>query len=119
MAGTASDGLPSILLALALLLPSATAGAEQAASLYVSPAGNDAWSGSLAAPNTTKSDGPFATLTRARDEMRQRKAAGVLAGPVTVYLREGVYSLPETFKLDGHDSGTAEMPVTYRAYQAR
>ena len=35
---------------------------------YVSPRGNDAWSGRLSDPNTT--DGPFATLERSRDAIR-------------------------------------------------
>lgn len=104
-------------LAISLFAVSVLHAAGQPINLCVSPNGNDAWSGTLGAPNTDESDGPFATLTRARDEIRKRKAAGQLSGPVTVYVREGVYALPETFKLDGQDSGTAETPVTYRAYQ--
>jgi hypothetical protein len=38
--------------------------------LYVSPDGNDAWSGTLAAPNAARTDGPFASLERARDGVR-------------------------------------------------
>ncbi len=114
---TVPNRLPLFLSALALLLPSAAFGADQSVSLYISPTGNDAWSGNFAHPNTAKTDGPFASLARARDEIRKRKAAGALVGPVTVYLREGVYSLPNTFKLSAQDSGTAEAPVTYRAYE--
>ena len=33
---------------------------------YVSPTGNDSWSGTLAAPNAANTDGPFATFDRAR-----------------------------------------------------
>ncbi len=37
---------------------------------YVSPGGNDAWSGKIADPARNKKDGPFATLERARDAIR-------------------------------------------------
>lgn len=36
------------------------------ADFYIAPNGNDAWSGTLAAPNTSATDGPFATLSRAQ-----------------------------------------------------
>jgi hypothetical protein len=48
--------------------------------LYVSPNGNDSWSGRLASPNRTRTDGPFATLERARDAIRALKRAGQAAG---------------------------------------
>ena len=51
-----------------------------AANLYVATNGNDAWSGRLSAPNAEKTDGPFATLERARDELRKLKASGALSG---------------------------------------
>ena len=47
------------------------------ATFYVSPEGNDAWSGKLPAPNKQESDGPFATLVRARDAIREMKAEDV------------------------------------------
>ena len=82
------------------------------ATLYVSPKGNDAWSGTLAAANAAGTDGPFASLTRAREEVRKLKAAG----PVTVQLRGGTYALPATLALTAEDSGTAQAPVVWQAY---
>lgn len=67
--------------------------------LYVATNGNDAWSGKLEAP--------FATLSRARDEVRKLKTR-----PVTVYVRGGVYELAETLRLGPEDSG-----AVYRAYK--
>ena len=90
--------------------------AASAADFYVAPDGNDAWSGRLAAVNAEKSDGPFATLQRARDAVRKQKTAGS-AESITVYLRGGLYGLAQTFKLEAQDSGTAEAPVVYRAYR--
>ena len=78
--------------------------------------GNDAWSGRLAAPNVDKSDGPFATLTRARDEIRSWRIAGEDKGPATVWIRGGVYAFTETFRLDARDCGTAGSPVVFRAF---
>jgi len=84
--------------------------------LYVSPKGNDAWSGTLDEPNAAKTDGPYATLRRARDEIRERKARGPLpAGGITVELRGGVYELPQPFELTAQDSGTQAAPIIYRA----
>lgn len=44
-----------------------------AVQLHVAPTGNDAWMGRLAAPNRDHADGPFATLERARDAIREMK----------------------------------------------
>ena len=83
---------------------------------YVAPAGDDAWSGRRAEPNAARSDGPFATLPRARDEIRRLKQAGPLpAGGVTVYLAGGLYPLASTLEMTAADSGTADAPVVYRA----
>ncbi|MCA9731975.1 DUF1349 domain-containing protein [candidate division KSB1 bacterium] len=45
------------------------------ADFYVSPSGNDAWSGKLAEPNKRKSDGPFATIARAQQAVIELKQA--------------------------------------------
>lgn len=79
--------------------------------VYVAINGNDAWSGRLAAPNAAGTDGPFATLTRARDEVRKLK----VDGPVTVRVRGGIYRLNETLQLEQADSGTADAPVVWEA----
>ena len=62
---------------------------------YVAPNGNDAWSGKLPSPNRAKTDGPFATLQRARDVLREHKRGqgGTLDQPVTVFVRGGTYFL--------------------------
>ena len=36
--------------------------------LYIATTGDDAWTGTLKQPNRRRTDGPFATLVRARDE---------------------------------------------------
>ena len=47
--------------------------AEVDADFYVATNGNDAWSGTLDGPNKDNTDGPFATLERARNEVRKFK----------------------------------------------
>ncbi len=88
-----------------------------AADLFVSPAGRDSWSGQLAAPAANASDGPFATLERARDEIRRRRTAGETATPFTVHVRAGRYALARPFQLEARDSGTAAAPVEWRGYR--
>lgn len=70
---------------------------------YVSPAGNDTWSGRLPAPNAAKDDGPFRTL---------QKASAVVQPGQTCYLRQGVYR--ET--LTAACSGTPDSPIVFRNY---
>jgi parallel beta-helix repeat protein len=95
----------------------APAAAEQRV-FYVSPHGNDAWTGRLPKPDAGLTDGPFATLTRARDAIRQLKAAqGRLRQPATVFLRGGTHFLREPLVLTPEDSGTASCPITYAAYR--
>ncbi len=83
---------------------------------YVSTNGNDAWSGALPAPNPESTDGPFASLRRARDAIRALKSAGELESNVTVSVLGGTYYFDETLLLDGRDAGSAQCTVTYTAY---
>ena len=89
--------------------------AEGDLKVYVSPKGNDAWSGHIAAPNAAKSDGPVASLQGARDAVRRLKAANGVARPVHVIIADGVYSLTEPVIFGPEDGGTADCPVTYEA----
>ncbi len=84
--------------------------------LYVATNGNDQWSGRLPEPNREKTDGPYATVQRARDAVRQLRAKEGVKASVTVALRGGVYNLTEPFRLSPEDSGTAQCGVTYSAY---
>ena len=85
--------------------------------LFVSPSGNDAWSGLLATPNAGGTDGPLATIGGARDRVRDIKTkAGGLTKPVTVVLRGGVYAQSEAIVFTPADSGTEACPITYQAY---
>ncbi|MBZ5564736.1 MAG: right-handed parallel beta-helix repeat-containing protein, partial [Acidobacteriia bacterium] len=86
------------------------------ADFYVATNGNDSSSGKLAAPNAAATDGPFATLERARDTIRALKVPNGLKAPVTVMVRGGKYFLEKTIVFSVEDSGSRDDPVTYEAY---
>jgi len=95
--------------------PSAARRRVPAASFYVATDGDDAWSGTLPAPNRASTDGPFATLGRARDAVRAFRAGGEPSLPIVVLVRKGTYMLDEPLVLGPEDSGTEACPVTYAA----
>lgn len=86
----------------------------QDANFYLSPTGSDEWSGRLAAPNKEGTDGPFRTLERARDAVREDKKEK--SGDVLVLLRGGSYPLEKTVVFSREDSGSEEGNITYAAY---
>ncbi len=91
--------------------------AEPAVVYHVAQSGSDAWSGTLPAPNATRTDAPLATLNWARDAVRAIKKAqeGVLRRPVTIQVHDGTYPLAQPWVLGPDDSGTPGCPVTYTA----
>ncbi len=78
---------------------------------YVAPEGNDAWSGQSAQPNASKTDGPFATLDRARAELRKAGSKQ----PRKVFVRGGTYFLREAFTLGKEDAGVPGKEVLWQA----
>ena len=105
-------------LTLSTLGMSQEAGSEDVAStkadFYLSPNGSDEWSGTLAEPNEEKTDGPFASLERARDAVRVLKESQKT--DIVVQLREGEYLLEKTVVFGLEDSGAGEARVTYEAF---
>lgn len=96
----AAQILPRILLTSAFLLTAAGWGPAVAAqttftemTFYVSPTGNDRWSGRLSQPSADGRDGPFATPARAL-------AAAKGSGPATVRLHGGTYRLTAPLVVD-------------------
>lgn len=102
-------------LASCVLLSAAMVCAPAAAqSLYVATNGNDAWSGKLPERNAAGDDGPLATLARARDILRELRAADPEVA-LNVTVRGGTYYLDEPLILGIQDSGTVERPVRWQA----
>jgi hypothetical protein len=88
--------------------------AQTEADFYVSTRGSDSWSGTLAAPNTQGNDGPFATLERARDAVRDLNTKKT--SDIAVLIREGTYPLRNTVVFGIEDSGVGDVTITYAAY---
>lgn len=94
------------------------------ADFYVSPKGNDSWTGTLADPNIAGNDGPFLTLERAQKAVRELKAQVFkpkdipiekrwIGSPhplgkgkdILVYVRSGIYSLKQPLIFEPADGG--------------
>ena len=84
---------------------------------YVAPDGNDGWSGKLAAPNEARTDGPFATIARAQQAVRElREKEPDRQTPIVVSIRGGRYFLSQPLRFTPADSGTEKSPTVYQAY---
>lgn len=85
---------------------------------YVAIDGDDAWSGSLKQPNENRTDGPLATLTGARDAIRELKRHGKAPdrGGIEVRIAPGEYPISRMLEFTDKDSGASGSPVVYRAW---
>ncbi|MDP4284341.1 MAG: right-handed parallel beta-helix repeat-containing protein [Bacteroidota bacterium] len=94
------------------------------ADFYVSPSGNDNWTGKLAEPNKAGTDGPFATIEQAKAAVRALKAEvyqlkkpavdkRFIGTPhrfgsgrdILVLIRQGVYNLDSALVFKPDDGG--------------
>jgi hypothetical protein len=100
------------------VLPADAQNAPASPALFVAPAGNDQWSGRLPDAKADRTDGPFATLVRARDELRRlRKSGDGSAPPTHIYLRGGLHFIDAPLVLSPEDSGTAVAPIIFEAFR--
>jgi Right handed beta helix region len=101
----------AIAFVVALSSSSAESGGPPCAKIFVSPSGDDSKSG------LSQSDA-FATIGRAREEVRKIIGSGKLPkGPVAVEILGGTYPLTGSISFGNEDSGTADNPVIYRAFE--
>lgn len=91
------------------------AAAPPALVLHVAPDGNDAWSGTPAATNAGRTDGPLASLDGARQAIRRIKSRGSLQQPVRVLVADGTYRIVRPIVFEHEDGGTETCPVVYEA----
>jgi len=97
-----------ITIAAAFVVVGFLAGTTAGLEFYVSPAGNDA--------NPGTKDRPFATIVRARNEIRSVKSKASQFNGATVWVREGNYNLGSPIVFDQRDSGSQDAIITYAAY---
>ncbi len=76
------------------------------ATYFISPQGNDSWSGTF--------DSPFASVNRARQAVAAINTK--MTGDVVVNLRGGSYPLSQTLAFSSSDSGKNGHKVIYQAY---
>ncbi|MDO4557410.1 MAG: right-handed parallel beta-helix repeat-containing protein [Planctomycetia bacterium] len=115
----------TVVVAVVLSVWSVTMAMVRAGDFYISPDGNDAWSGRFAEPQRNAegvaTDGPFRSPGAAQAAVR-----ALLTGPedhigasrsIVVELRGGTYCLDKTLEFVPEDSGvTKETSVIWRAY---
>ncbi|WNR42970.1 right-handed parallel beta-helix repeat-containing protein [Paenibacillus roseipurpureus] len=80
--------------------------------LFVSPKGNDHWSGTLSEPNENQTDGPLASVYKAKARAAEIRCNTSPTDEITVYLREGRYSFRHTLAFTEQDAGG----VSFQAY---
>ena len=87
------------------------------ADFYVATDGNNSWSGTLPAPNSKGTDGPFATVSRA-----QTAVQGILQNPkgrttpIHVMVRAGSFYVTQPLSFTTADSGTSTLQVVWENY---
>ncbi len=90
---------------------------KTAADFYISLHGRDIWSGRLAEPKPDGSDGPLATVARAKALVRELKLREPhRERPIVVVIRGGTYFLDRPLLFEADDSGAERAPIIYRAY---
>ena len=104
-----------VMVVCSLLVAAADMRASCPSRFYVATAGRNTWSGLIAAPNSSRTDGPLASLEDARGRIREFRERGC-AGTMHVIIRAGLYRLKEPFMLSPADSGSPTHPVIYEAY---
>jgi hypothetical protein len=81
---------------------------------YVAKNGNDVWSGKLPEPNAKRTNGPFATLERARSAVRAVASPGTQP---SVRIKGGMYGFTRSLVLDSADSGSRQHPIVWGAFK--
>lgn len=90
-------------------------GIQKDANFYVAPNGNDQWSGAIASPNRAQTDGPFESLEKARDAVRDLKDKDE-QNDFTVLIRGGHHYLTQTVVFGLEDGAAEGHTITYAAY---
>jgi hypothetical protein len=83
----------------------------QSLKLFVTPDGNDRWSGLRALADAAGDNGPVASIQRAGEIVRERRPAG----GAEVLISGGNYYLNRGLTFSSADSGTQNAPIVYRA----
>jgi hypothetical protein len=91
---------------------SASASAQD---FYVSPLGNDQATGVNSDPGSSNANGPFQTLARAQQAIRELKTSGQFKEAVTIHIASGTYHLAKPLNFDVRDTGFADRQIIWKA----
>lgn len=80
-----------------------SASIDNSHTFFVATNGNDAWSGKLAAPNLSGTDGPFATVARGLRTIRETRSRGG-SRQADIFIRGGFYFFNEPLVIGPEDS---------------
>ncbi|MCX8064156.1 MAG: right-handed parallel beta-helix repeat-containing protein [Candidatus Hydrogenedentes bacterium] len=86
--------------------------------IYVSPKGDDNWSGEIEEPNSEKTNGPFATINRALDKVKEirKNFSEDSQSTVKIIIREGIYNIITPLVIEPEHSGTEKAPTIIENY---
>ena len=105
-----------------ILSASGAEAAQTGLLIYVSPNGNNSWTGMLPAPNAGATDGPVKTIAAAqviaRAQLAAMKAGTATRQPVRVMIAAGDYPIASTLQFTPADSGISGAPMSYEAIVA-
>ncbi len=101
----------SVVFTVSLLFTTLLISAETV-TFYVSPSGNNSWSGSIAYPNADQSDGPFATLEHALQSVKAL-SPNIRKNKITLKIKQGRYELSSPLLFEPQDFGK---PLVIEAY---
>ena len=104
--------LASCLLLVTTCASAVPTGENEVISIYVSPAGNDSWSGQHATPDTSD-NGPLASLAGARDAVRKLLQSEMVTSDIQVLFAPGIYTTTETVVFSPEDSAPDGYTISY------
>ncbi len=83
--------------------------------IYISPNGNDEWTGALDSPNENNTDGPLASIDKALERVKEvRKNEGDKT--IKIILRGGEYFVSKPIIIEPEHSGKESAPTIFENY---
>ncbi len=85
--------------------------------IYISPEGNDAWSGALPEANESKTEGPLASIQKALEKVKNIRNSDAGDKTIRVVLRGGTYLVNAPIVITPEQSGKKDNPTIFENYQ--
>ena len=82
---------------------------------YVSTKGNDSYNGLSIEYDTSSGNGPFLSLNKAQQSIRQLKKLNPITSPITVHIAPGLYKLAQPLLFNSEDSGSQDHNIVWQS----